>query len=131
LTFLRRAQDIDGRDPVINLNVASALTEQNDYTGAMKLLKKVLHEDPRMSLAHFYLGKVYYIQKKYDSAEEATRQAVELNPTLIDAWLLLAYTSLELKKYDEAREALMHIRETINNKVVVDLINEQLSRLGG
>jgi tetratricopeptide (TPR) repeat protein len=131
LLFLRRAQDIDDRDPVINLNIASALTQQNDYGSALKLLKKVLHEDPRMGLAHFYIGKVYYIQKKFDAAEEAARQAVEKDPTLIDAWLLLADASLELRKYTDAREALMHIREIIHNRTVVDLIDEQLSMLGG
>src|SRR6267143_1681000 len=65
LTFLRRAQDIDGSNPVVNLNIAIALTEQGEYSGAIKLLRKVLKEQPRMALAQYYIAKTHYIQKKY------------------------------------------------------------------
>src|SRR4029453_14156931 len=40
LHFLRRAQDIDDSNSIINMNIAVALTEQNDYANATKLLKK-------------------------------------------------------------------------------------------
>src|SRR5215475_8608228 len=50
LTFLRRAQDLDNNNVVINLNVSIALTEQGDYGAAMKVLKKVLQDNPQMAL---------------------------------------------------------------------------------
>src|SRR5262245_57409925 len=111
LTFLRRAQDIDDYNPVINLNIANALTQQGDYGSALKLLKKVLHDQPQLALAHYYVGHIQSIQKKYNVAEASLRQAVQIDPTLLDAWLLIIRVSLDLKKYDEAREALMHVRE--------------------
>src|SRR5213594_1449027 len=73
LTFLRRAQELDGGNIIINLNIAIALTEQGNYPEATKLLKKVLSTNPRVALAQYYLAKISYIQKKYDRAEEYVR----------------------------------------------------------
>src|SRR6185436_19395801 len=53
LMFLRRAKDVDDCNPLVNLNIAVGLTEQGDYGGALKLLKDVLHREPRMAMAHF------------------------------------------------------------------------------
>jgi tetratricopeptide (TPR) repeat protein len=130
LAFLRRAQDLDDCNVVINLNVAIALTEQADYGGAMKILKKVLHDNPQMALAHFYIGKIHMAQKRYAEAQAAAERATAMDPELLDAWLLVVNASLEQKKYDQAREALTHIRQSINNGKVTAFIDEQLSTLG-
>jgi tetratricopeptide (TPR) repeat protein len=130
LTFLHRAQDIDDRDPITNLNVAVALTEQGNYAEALQVLKKVVHSEPRMAIAHFYIAKIYYLQKQYDRAEESARQAVDTAPDLLDAWLLLVNARVEQKKNDQAREALTHVRESIHDGIVTRIIDEQLSALG-
>src|SRR5262249_53470447 len=130
LMFLRRAQDLDDSNAVINLNIAIALTEEGDYTGAMKLLKKVLHDNPHLALAHFYLGRIHWAQRKYGEAQAEAERATEMDPELLEAWLLAVNSSLEQKKYDEAREALTHIRQSINNGKVTAFIDEQLSTLG-
>lgn len=130
LTFLRRAQDIEDTNPVINLNVAIALTEQAEYAEAMKLLKKVVRDNPNTALAYFYEGRVHLLQKKYSEAREAALKAVDADPQLLDAWLLLVNASTEEKKYDQARMALTHIRQAINNGKVAAFIDEQLSTLG-
>lgn len=130
LTFLRRAQDLDDTNPVINLNTAIALTEQANYADAMRLLKKVLKDDPNTALAYFYEGRVHFLQKKYGEAREAALKAVGADPQLLDAWLLLVNASTEEKKYDQARTALTHIRQSINNGKVAAFIDEQLSTLG-
>jgi tetratricopeptide (TPR) repeat protein len=130
LTFLRRAQDLDNSNVVTNLNVSIALTEQGDYGGAMKVLKKVLHDNPQMAIAHFYMGKIHWSQKKYADAQAEAEQATAMDPELLDAWLLVVNASLQQKKYDQAREALTHIRQSINNGKVTAFIDEQLSTLG-
>jgi tetratricopeptide (TPR) repeat protein len=130
LTFLRRAQDIDDCNPIINLNVAIALTEQRDFGGAMKLLNKVLKTDPQIALAHYYIGKILYAQRKYDQAAAALQQAVEVDPGLLEGWLLLARVSLAQKNYKEAREALMHVRQVTGNGTIARFIDEQVSTLG-
>jgi tetratricopeptide (TPR) repeat protein len=130
LVFLHRAQDLDASNPVINLNIAIALTEQAQYDEAMKLLKKVLRDNPQLGLAQFYIGKIHYMQKKYGPAEESAEKAVSLDPEILDAWLLIVDASMEQKKYDQARDALTHIRQTISNGRLAAFIDEQLSTLG-
>jgi tetratricopeptide (TPR) repeat protein len=130
LTFLRRAHDLDESNVVINLNIAIALTEQGNYSEAMKLFKKVLSTNPRLALAQYYIAKVHYIQKKYDESEEYVRQAVLNDSNLLEARLLLINVSLRENNVDQAREALTHIRQAMNNKMVSRFIDEQLSLLG-
>jgi len=130
LTFLRRAQEIDDCNLVVNLNVAIALSEQGDYSGAMKLFKKVLSTNPRLALAQYYMAKVDYLQKKYREAEEHAAQAIEEGPNLLDASLLMIDISLKQKKYEQARAALLHIRQAMDNTRISRFIDEQLSTLG-
>jgi Tfp pilus assembly protein PilF len=131
LSFLRRALDVDDSNPVINMNVAIAMTEQGDNSGAMKLLKKILQREPHMAIAHLFMARIYTREKKYDQAETSIRQALENDPKLLDAWLLLIDLSMEQKKYDQAREGLIRVRETLGNDTVAQFIDEQLSGLGG
>ncbi len=130
MTFLRRAKDVDDCNPIINLNIAAALTEQGDYGGALKLLKDLLHREPRMALAQFFIGKIHYLQKKYNQAEPYLRQALEIDPSLLDAWVLMINISVEQEKYDQAREGLQRVREAMSNQMVTKFIDEQLSALG-
>jgi tetratricopeptide (TPR) repeat protein len=130
LTFLRRAHDLDSCNVVINLNIAIALTEQEDYSGAVKVFKNILSTNPRLGLAQYYLAKVYYSQKKYEAAEEYIRQAIVNDPHLLEASLLMINISLQEKKYDQAREALLHVRRAMDNTMISKFIDEQLSTLG-
>jgi tetratricopeptide (TPR) repeat protein len=131
LTFLRRAQEIDDTNLIINLNIAIAMTEQRDYSNAMKLFKKVLSANPRLALADYHLARIYYLQKKYEEAEEHVRRAVENAPHMLEASMLLIDVSLQEKKYDQARDALLQIRQAMDkNKMISSFIDEQLSTLG-
>jgi len=130
LLFLRRAQDVDDCNVIVNFNIAVALTEQGDYGGALKLVKEVLRTEPRMTWAQYFSGKIEYIQKKYDEAEKHVREALENDPGLIDALVLLYDISAQQKNYDQARDALERLRGIINNVMVTKFIDEQLSELG-
>jgi tetratricopeptide (TPR) repeat protein len=130
LMFLRRAHDLDSCNVVINLNIAIALTEQEDYSSAVKIFKNILSRDPHLGLAQYYLAKVYYIQKKYEAAEDYVRQAIANDPHLLEASLLMINISLQEKKYDEAREALLRVKQAMDNTMISKFIDEQLSTLG-
>jgi tetratricopeptide (TPR) repeat protein len=112
------------------MNIAVALMEQGDYAEAMKMLKELLHDEPRMAAAQYFLAKIEYLQKKYDRAEQDAQQALENDPRLLDAWVLFINISLDLNKQDQVREALHRIRETMDNQLVTKFIDEQLSALG-
>jgi superkiller protein 3 len=130
LSFLRRAQEIDDRNPVVNVNIAVAHAEQGEYDEAMKLLKKVLQLEPRTASAQFLLGKIFYLQKKYEPAETYTRQALENDPARLDAWLLIVNINLEQRRYTEAREGLERIRDAVSDQMVRSFIDLKLSELG-
>ena len=105
------------------------MTEQGEYSGAMKLFRKVVKQEPRMSLARYYIAKTHYMQKKYAEAEEAARQVVANDPNLFEAWILLVKVNEELKDFVAVRDALMHLRDAINNKMISNFIDEQLSAM--
>src|SRR5262249_4426210 len=130
LAFLRRAQEIDIRNAIVNLNIVSALIEKDDFKSASSLLGKILHDVPGLQVANYFMGRLYYAQRKYAVSEQSLRRATEGDPGLLDAWLLLFHASLDQKKYDQARESLMHIRSWANNQMVAEFIDEQLARLG-
>jgi tetratricopeptide (TPR) repeat protein len=130
LTFLRRAQQIDEGNVIISLNIAIALTEQGEYPRAMRLFKNVLSRNPRLALAQYYVAKIDYLQMKYKDAEEYVKQACETDPRLLEASLLLVTISLKENKHDQAREALLQIRQTMDNKTISSFIDEQLSAFG-
>jgi Tfp pilus assembly protein PilF len=130
LAFLRRAQAIDDSNVIINFNIAVALTEQGDYGGAQKLIKRILRAEPRMAWAQYFSARLEYLQKKYDDAEKHVREAIENDPRLVDALVLMIDISTQQKKHDQAREALERLRAAMNNQMVTKFINEQLSELG-
>jgi tetratricopeptide (TPR) repeat protein len=130
LTFLRRAHDLDSSNVLINLNTAIALTEQQDYSSAVKIFKNILSTNPHLGLAQYYLAKVYYIQKKYEVAEDYVQQAMANDTHLLEASLLMINISLQEKKYEQAREALLRVRQATDNTMISKFIDEQLSTLG-
>ena len=130
LTFLRRAHEIDNCNVVISLNIAIAMTEQEDYSGATKIFKSILSTNPNLALAQYYLAKVYFLQKKYEAAEQFARQAIATDPHLLEASLLMINVSLKEKKYDQARTALLHVRQAMDNTMISKFIDEQLSTPG-
>lgn len=127
LAFLRRAQNVDDTDPVININIAIAMAEQADYGGAMKLLSRVLKDDPHLSLAHYYVAKIQCSQGRYAEAARTAAEAVAANPDLLEGWILLMEVNEKLKNPAGARDALMHLRDAINDKVITRFFDEQLS----
>src|SRR5262249_9492742 len=125
LMFLHRADDADNCNQLVKLNMAIALTEQNDYVNALKLLKEILRAEPRMALAQYLIAKIDYLQKKFDAAETYARQALDNNPKLLDGWVLLINISIEQNKYDQARDGLERIRDAMKNQMVTRFIDEQ------
>jgi len=131
LTFLRRAQNVDEHNPIINLNIAVALSEQGDQAGAAKILNRILKAEPRMAVAQLFLAKIHYSQSKLEQAENYARGALESDPKLLDASLLLTEINLARGDYEQAREGLERIRDLMNSRTVSAFIDEQLLAFGG
>jgi tetratricopeptide (TPR) repeat protein len=130
LQFLRRAHNIEDQNIIVNLNMGLALGVQGDYSGAIKSLKSVLNQYPRLALIHYYIARIYAVQKKYADAEESIRKAIENDPQMMEALMLMIDISLQQQKHDQAREGLLQVREAAGNKRVSQFIDETLAMLG-
>ncbi len=67
--------------------------------------KRRVEESPDSAAAHYNLGLAYTAVGKMTSAEGAYRRAVELDPTLLEAWVNLAGTLLLQWRFEECLEA--------------------------
>jgi len=67
--------------------------------------KAKVEEKPDSAAAHYNLGLAYTAVGKMTSAEKAYRRAVELDPTLLKAWVNLADTLLLQWRFEECLEA--------------------------
>ena len=83
-----------------------SLAEQNIEAGkiaeASINIKNVIKENPQNAQARLLLGKLYFEQSNFLSAEKELSKAVELAPTLDEAILTLAHTQLTLNRFDDA-----------------------------
>lgn len=64
--------------------------------------KEVLQTDPNHSDANFYLGNIYYNQKKYDASLPYFLQAAKYDGKSVEKLMALGETQRELKQFETA-----------------------------
>jgi tetratricopeptide (TPR) repeat protein len=69
--------------------------QEGKTTEAVQSLQALVRNDPENALAHFHLGRAFHAQGNGELAESEWRQAVQLQPTLLDAQVALAHSELE------------------------------------
>jgi predicted Zn-dependent protease len=131
LTYLRRAQQMDRSNPVVGLNIAIALIGTHEHGDAMKALQALLQTDLPKGVPLYYIGQIQYLERRYDLAKQTLMQAIQEEPGLLDAWLLLANMAVERGDAATAREALTHLRDAMNNTGFSRFVEAQLARLSG
>ncbi|MBI4472489.1 MAG: tetratricopeptide repeat protein [Acidobacteria bacterium] len=129
LTFLQRAQRIDGSNTTVRMNIAIALICKREYGEAKSALEQILKNEAKKSLPRYYLARVHFHEKNYDLAERELRLALEEDPGLIDGWVMLFNLALERDDYVTARERLERLRGTMNNRVFSNFVEDQLGEL--
>src|SRR5262245_36736499 len=65
LTYLRRAQQLDRSNPVVNLNIAIALIATREHGDAMKVLQGLTATDLPRAIPLYYIGQVQYLERRY------------------------------------------------------------------
>jgi hypothetical protein len=61
-------------------HLASYYLQHGDWTAALTYAEQALGVSPKSERAHRLLGKVYYVQRRYDEAITEFRSAARLNP---------------------------------------------------
>ena len=80
---------------VQKLKLASELSEQGKLDQALKACEEGIRVEPDSGLLFRFLGSLQLKNNNYDSAEEALRQASQLDPNDVDTLHLLAITQSE------------------------------------
>ncbi|MCB9020463.1 MAG: tetratricopeptide repeat protein [Chitinophagales bacterium] len=84
---------------------------QNDWAKVEATYKNIIKIDPRNSVAHYWLGVIFYNRKDYTSAKKYLDVSLNLNPFDYDVLLMSAWTNYFLGNNSEAK--------TLFNKVLL------------
>ncbi|APZ91330.1 protein kinase domain-containing protein [Fuerstiella marisgermanici] len=83
-------------------NYKASVDDTLDRNKGEEMLREAIRADPQLDLSHYALGGLLYIQKRYEAAKAPLEKAIELNPTLAGAELMLARNLARLSKNDAA-----------------------------
>ena len=71
------------------------LKDRKNYKGALERFDRVINDSPRYAEAHYHKGTCLMQIGKIEEAQIALREAVELNPYMVDARFMLAKSYLK------------------------------------
>jgi Flp pilus assembly protein TadD len=95
----------------LELNAAQAHYEAGRFDEAIRLLQKVLEQDPKSSEAHNSLGLALARQRRFAEALASYQRALALQPDYADALRNIAQVLVEGGAPEEAIRALEHARK--------------------
>ena len=107
-SLYRTAVNLTGSSPVIETAWGQLFLEKFNEVEAVRSFQQVLKADPRWAPAHAGLGWAI-ADENPPAAAAAALQALEIDPTLDTAHLLLAQLDLDNSRHDAARERLEKI----------------------
>lgn len=82
--------------------LATSLIKTNRLDGAMEQLNELIAQEPRLSFAHYYKGRIYIEWGNYQAAESEYLQTLELDDTFEPALFDLAGLYQYQRKLEEA-----------------------------
>jgi tetratricopeptide (TPR) repeat protein len=96
---------------------------QENIQKAIGELEGLVRESPSEAMAHFNLGVAYHLADKKDDAKRAYQAAVNLDPTIGDAWLYQGVLQEEQGRVDSAisnyRTGIRNDPENMNVRVAL------------
>lgn len=131
---LVKAIDANPKDAQLVYQLATVLTEMQDYEQAEELLMKMLgqfHSDlAATDLLTYGLGNVYYQAAAYDQAAQ-TFAKVRTDKRKLDAYLMLAETYIQQKDYQKAFAFALTVHDQrATDPVVNALLGDILLAMG-
>jgi len=101
----RRCVALGGRTEAVLRNLGNALLKDRRYREAQAILNDLACEYPTSALGLSSLSNAYYELELIDEAKHWAQAAIDLNPTLSEAWLNLSRALLQSGEYDKALAA--------------------------
>ncbi|HUF46739.1 MAG TPA: tetratricopeptide repeat protein [Vicinamibacterales bacterium] len=81
---------------------AEVSTTRGDYDDALAKLTEIAGEIENCAACYARMGDVYRRKKDLDAAEKAFKQAIDMDPKLVDPYMALAELYNEQRRYEEA-----------------------------
>ncbi|MFC2087491.1 tetratricopeptide repeat protein [Bacteroidota bacterium] len=100
--YYRKSLEIDNYTNAARVNLAFILNSQQKNDEAMKLLQKVIEQEPGYDQAYYLLGLLYAEINKQDSAAYFLSQSIEINASNLRAYYNLGLLYQQLGKSKEA-----------------------------
>ena len=89
------------------MNLFFALMALDGYEQAVKVLTKVINIDENFAEGHYWLGRINYIQERFEVAAPSFFSAVSLAPEWSSAYAELGLCYFRMHKYTEAEKAFL------------------------
>jgi protein O-GlcNAc transferase len=83
----------------------TSLHEQGSIDDIMKICAQWVSAFPQDPLAHYLLGNALKLNKKENEAIASWRRSVTLDPTLVDAWIAIGASCIQLCRWGEAMDS--------------------------
>lgn len=127
LSLMRRARELDRRNPVFMNNLGSLYWQLGLAQKALPLLEEAVRILPSYALAWANLGISYAEVGKPEKAEEALLRAIEADPTLLGAWRPYLKLLASQGRAEEAKDQIARLQA----QGVRRQIEEMLGQLEG
>ncbi|HOL48037.1 MAG TPA: tetratricopeptide repeat protein, partial [bacterium] len=127
--YIEKAYQLNQSEISILYYLASSYYANNQYDSAIQYYTTFLNKTYPNYEVLFNLGKLYYLKNEFDTAINYLKDAIELNPLLTDAYLLLgnSYNKTgKIKEADDIFENLLKIEPS--NKYAINKIIEKYNR---
>ncbi|WP_078552833.1 rhomboid family intramembrane serine protease [Bacillus alkalicellulosilyticus] len=106
LVFFGLHNDQKTGSPLIHLQYAQELLQQDEFEKSYPLLVHVVESEPEMPEAHFLLAYAQAHLGYFEEAEEHLLITLELKPDFHEAYYNLALVYIEFEHYDDALKAV-------------------------
>jgi TolB-like protein/Flp pilus assembly protein TadD len=117
IAAIQRAMDLDPLSLVLHHHAAWIFIIARDYDRAIEVSRAALEMDLTFGLSHWWMGKAYVLQHRYDEALAAIKTA----GTLLPEWLLcgtLGFTYSASGRHDEAERLARHTEKLAAERYV-------------
>ena len=84
---------------LLNMKLGSLMKSKNEFN-------TVISMNPTDTLAHYYLGDIYFKENEYQNAIEHLEKAIQYDDSLIDAYLKLGKLNYKLNHSEKAKKYL-------------------------
>ena len=106
IAILEPASANDSSSVFVNYYLGAAYLAQGDLERAQQRFNECLKNDEKFSYAHIKLAQVLLQKNDPSGAADQAKQAIALNPQIVDGYVLDADAAMELQKWPEVEAAL-------------------------